>query len=88
MQDPWSSSPVRNCGKAVLRITAQTFSATTKRSPGEEGILGCELSLIPGKAATIDGRWVCEGEFCQGEIGTREMETVNSQGVVFGKIHY
>lgn len=75
-------------GTPALRILTQAFSATIKRSPREEGILGCDLSLIPCQAAKIYWRWVCEAEFCQGEIGTREMETANSQGVFFGKIHY
>ena len=85
---PWSSSG-RNCRKPALRITAQAPAAMTKRSPRDEGVLGCEHSLIPCQAATIYyWRWVCEVALCQGKIGTREMETANSQGVVFGKIHY
>lgn len=43
---------------------------------------------MQSQEAKIYWRWVCEVEFCQGETGTREMETANSQGVVFGKIRY
>lgn len=82
----WSSSPAGNCGKPALRIIAPASSATIKRSPREAGILGGELFVILGQAAVIYCRWVCEVEFCQSETGTGEMETANSQGVVFGKI--
>lgn len=86
--DPCSASLKRHCGKPALSIIGQTSSAMTKRAPRDEGVLGCELSLIPCQAATIYWRWVCEVEVCQRELGTGEMETANSQGVVFGKIHY